>query len=248
MTPRIRRPALSALLAGALLAALTVGPSASARTAATPTRGGDIVIARTLDSTSMDNTSVFDNESIWVFENMLEPLYTVTPDGKDVKPWLATSYTLSKDKKTYVFQLRKGVKFHNGAEMTSADVKFSLDAARTTKGGWGYIDAAIASVTPKGKYAVVVKTKYPWAPLVADIALFSNAIVPKNYGGKTKKQFYTAPVAGCRQVPTGACRTASSSCRRSSWARSRSRRTARCHHHGAHGYFVLTTRRAWPLQ
>jgi peptide/nickel transport system substrate-binding protein len=195
MTPRTRFPALLALAGCAVLAALTLGPSASARsTAGTPTKGGDIVIARTLDSTSMDNTSVFDNESIWVFTNMLETLYTVAPDGKNVKPWLATSYTLSKDKKTYVFQLRKGVKFHNGGEMTSADVKFSLDAARTTKGGWGYIDAAIASVTPKGKYAVVIKTKYPWSPLVADIALFSNAIVPKNYGGKTKKQFYTAPV------------------------------------------------------
>jgi peptide/nickel transport system substrate-binding protein len=195
MSPRTRLSALLALMSCAVLAGLTLGSSASARsTAGTPTKGGDIVIARTLDSTSMDATSVFDNESIWVFTNMFETLYTVAPDGKNVKPWLATGYTLSKDKTTYVFQLRKGVKFHNGAEMTSADVKFSIDAARTTKDGWGYIDAAISSVTPKGKYAVVIKTKYPWSPLVADIALFSNAIVPKNYGGKTKKQFYTAPV------------------------------------------------------
>jgi peptide/nickel transport system substrate-binding protein len=197
MTPRTRLPALGALACAALLAALTIGPAASAKTAgsaATPTRGGDIVIARTLDSTSMDATSVFDNESIWVFEQTFEMLYTVTPNGKSVKPWLATSYDLSKDKKTYTFHLRHGVLFHNGNEMTSADVKFSLDAARTTKGGWGYIDAAIKSVTAKDKYTVVVKTKYQWAPLLADIALFSNAIIPKNYGGKTKKQFYTAPV------------------------------------------------------
>ena len=62
----------------------------------------------------MDATSVFDNESIWVFEQIFETLYTVTPDGKSVKPWLATSYDLSKDKLTYTFHLRKGVKFHNG--------------------------------------------------------------------------------------------------------------------------------------
>ena len=30
--------------------------------------------------------------------------------------------------------------------------------------------------------------------MVADIALFSNAIVPKGYDGKTKKEFYNAPV------------------------------------------------------
>jgi peptide/nickel transport system substrate-binding protein len=201
MTPRTRRPALLALVCGALLAALTIGPSASARTAAhatsaagTPVHGGDLVIARTQDSTSMDATSVFDNESIWVFEQIMEPLYTVTADGKNVKPWLATGYTLSKDKKTYTFQLRKGVLFHNGNEMTSADVVFSINAARNTKDGWGYIDTAIKSVAAKGKYQVVVTTKFQWAPLLADIALFSNAIVPKNYDGKTKAQFYTAPV------------------------------------------------------
>jgi peptide/nickel transport system substrate-binding protein len=195
MTRRTRFPALAALACGALLAALTIGPSASARSAAgTPVKGGDLIIARSQDSTDMDATAVFDNESIWVFEQMFEMLYTVTADGQGIKPWLATSYDLSKDKLSYTFHLRHGVLFHNGNEMTSADVKFSLDAARTTKGGWSFIDTAIKSVTVKDKYTVVVKTKYKWSPLVADLALFSNAIVPKGYDGKTKKAFYQAPV------------------------------------------------------
>src|SRR5664279_378132 len=161
---------------------------------ATPVRGGDLVIARQADSQTMDATNAFDNESIWVFEQLMEPLYAVTADGKGVKPWLATSYDLSKDKLTYTFHLRKGVLFHNGKEMTADDVKFSLDAARNPKAGWGYIDVAIKSVTAKDKYTVVVKTKYPWAPLISDIALFPNDIVPKNYGGETSKQFYTHPI------------------------------------------------------
>ena len=194
MTPRTRLPALLALAACSVVAALSFGSSASAQTKATPTPGGDVVIARTADSLSMDATAVFDNESIWVFEQMMETLYTVTADGKDVKPWLATSYELSADKTAYTFHLRKGVKFHTGKEMTADDVKFSIDAARTTKGGWSGIDIAIKSVTVKDKYTVVVKTKYKWSPMVADLALFSNAIVPKNYGGKTKKAFYDAPV------------------------------------------------------
>jgi peptide/nickel transport system substrate-binding protein len=195
MIRRARVPVLAALASAALLAALTIGPSASAHSAAgTPVKGGDLIIARSQDSTDMDATAVFDNESIWVFEQMFEMLYTVTPDGKDVKPWLATGYDLSKDKLTYTFHLRHGVLFHNGNEMTSADVKFSIDAARTTKGGWSGIDSAIKSVTAKDKYTVVIQTKYKWSPLVADIALFSNAIVPKGYDGKTKKAFYQAPV------------------------------------------------------
>ena len=95
MTRRTRLTALLALAGCAVLAALSFGSSASARSKATPVTGGDLIIARTADSSTMDATSAFDNEAIWVFEQIMEPLYTVTPDGKDVKPWLATSYTLS---------------------------------------------------------------------------------------------------------------------------------------------------------
>jgi peptide/nickel transport system substrate-binding protein len=183
-----------AAVAAVLLASGSASGSARRVSADTPQRGGDLVIARTADSQSMNNTTVFDNESIWVFEQMYEMLYTVSADGKSVKPWLATSYTLSKDKKTYTFQLRKGVKFSTGKPMTSADVKFSLDHARAAKGGWGYIDAAIKDVQTKGPYAVVIHTKYKWAPLVADIALFSNGIIPKDFGGTTEAAFYKHPV------------------------------------------------------
>jgi ABC-type transport system substrate-binding protein len=42
-------------------------------------------------------------------------------------PRLAQYWTISKDGRTYVFDLRPGVKFHNGDALTSEDVKFSLE-------------------------------------------------------------------------------------------------------------------------
>ena len=201
--PRWALPVALVLTATMVLAACggggssTVGSStAGAASAAegTPQPGGDLVIARTMDSSTMDKTAAFDNEAIWVFQQMFETLYVVTPDGKDVQPWLAESYDVSADKLTYTFHLRKGVKFHNGQEMTSADVKFSIDDAAATKDGWGYIDAAIKDVTAPDPDTVVITTKYPWAPLVADLALFSNAIVPKDYGGVAKAKFYENPI------------------------------------------------------
>lgn len=190
----------------AALAALTIamtGASAcssgttttSSSTPGTPSaKGGNLVIVRPGDSVSMDNTMVFSNASIWVFQQMLESLYEVTPDGKDVKPLLAQSHSLSKDKLTWTFKLRQGVTFSNGSPMTSADVKFSLDKARSTKGGWEFLDVAIKSVTAPDPSTVVITTKYPWAPLLADLANFSNAILPKDYAGKSKDEFYKAPV------------------------------------------------------
>jgi peptide/nickel transport system substrate-binding protein len=168
------------------------GTSAAASGAAV--RGGDLVIARTADSQSMNNTTVFDNESIWIFEQIFQTLYTVTPNGKGVQPMLATSYKVSADKKTYTFTLRSGVKFSTGQPMTSADVKFSIDQASAAEKGWGYINTAIKSVAAPTPSTVVVTLKYPWAPLLADLSLFSNGIVPANYGGKSETAFYNAPV------------------------------------------------------
>ncbi len=159
-----------------------------------PVHGGNLVIARTADSQSMNATTVFDNESIWIFEQIFQPLYTVSDNGKGVIPWLATGYTVSPDKKTYTFTLRPGVKFSNGKPMTSADVKFSIDQNRKATKGWAYLDTAIKSVQDPSPETVVINLKYPWAPLLADLSLFANGIVPNKYGGETEAQFYTHPI------------------------------------------------------
>jgi peptide/nickel transport system substrate-binding protein len=162
--------------------------------AAKPTRGGSITIARIEDSQSFDKTNVFQNESIWIAEQIMEPLYLAGNDGKTLRPWLAKSYTVSKDGKTYTFKLRPGVKFSNGKAMTSADVKFSIDDARVQKKGWGYLDAAIKNITTPNPSTVVFHLKHRWAPFLADIGLFANGIIPKNFGGESRAAFYKHPV------------------------------------------------------
>ena len=181
-----------------LLAGCSSGGNGSAGgttgTTGGPVHGGNLVFAAVQDARSMNNTTVFDNNSIWIFEQIFQPLYTVTNNGKGVMPWLATSYTMSADKKTYTFKLRPGVKFSNGKLMTSADVKFSIDQNRKATAGWAYLDTAIASVDDPSPETVVIHLKYPWAPLLADLSIFANGIVPNNYGGQTETQFYNAPI------------------------------------------------------
>ena len=160
-----------------------------------PRAGGDLVIARAADAISMNNTTTFDNNSIFIFEQIMEPLFTVTDDGADVKPWLASAYELSPDNLTYTIHLRQGVKFSDGSPLTAKDVKFSIDQdSKTAATGWGYINAAIKDVSVVDDATVKIVLKYPWAPFIADLSLFSNGIVPENYGGKSAEAFYEAPV------------------------------------------------------
>jgi peptide/nickel transport system substrate-binding protein len=170
------------------------GTSSSAGTSSGPVHGGNLVFAAVQDAQSMNNTTVFDNNSIWIFEQIYQPLYTVTNNGKGVMPWLATGYTVSPNKKTYTFTLRPGVKFSNGKPMTSADVKFSIDQNRKATQGWAYLDTAISAVDDPSPETVVIHLKFPWAPLLADLSIFANDIIPNNYDGQTEAQFYTHPI------------------------------------------------------
>jgi peptide/nickel transport system substrate-binding protein len=178
------------------LAACGGGASSSGASGATgpPKPGGSLTLVRSQDSVDFDKTMVFSNASIWVYNQIFEGLTIGSQDGQNVEPWLAESWTQSDDQLTWTFKLKQGVSFSNGTPMTSADVKFSIDEASSTTGGWEFINSAIDTVTTPDPATVVITTKYPWAPLLADLACPSNGIIPNNYGGKAKKDFYTAPV------------------------------------------------------
>jgi peptide/nickel transport system substrate-binding protein len=168
----------------------STGGSGTGGSAGAPVHGGNLVFAAVQDAQSMNATTVFDNNSIWILEQIFQPLYTVTNNGKGEMPWLATGYRSRLTRRPTPFTLRPGVKFSNGKPMTSADVKFSLDQNRKATKGWAYIDSAIKSVDDPSPETVVINLKYPWAPILADLSLFANGIVPDNYGGETEAAFY----------------------------------------------------------
>ena len=59
-----------------------------------------------------------------------ETLVFVNREDNTVKPWLASSYDISSDAKTFTFHLRNGVKWSDGQPFTSDDVVFTLDALK----------------------------------------------------------------------------------------------------------------------
>lgn len=63
-----------------------------------------------------------------VYANVMEGLTRIGPAG-EVLPALAESWDISDDGKIYTFKLRSGVKYHDGTDFGSEDVKFSLERA-----------------------------------------------------------------------------------------------------------------------
>jgi ABC-type transport system substrate-binding protein len=78
--------------------------------------------------------------SFAVLANVVEGLTAFDDDIKLV-PALAESWEQSADELTWTFHLRKGVKFSNGREMTSEDVKFSFDRILDPKIGSGRVNS-----------------------------------------------------------------------------------------------------------
>ncbi|MBN9060911.1 MAG: ABC transporter substrate-binding protein [Rhizobiales bacterium 65-9] len=120
-------------------------------------QGGDVVIAMTQAPPSLDPHASSAQVARNVNLHMFETLYARDENAKPV-PDLAEGATISPDGLTYVFALRKDVKFHNGKMMGSADVAASLERFR--KGGASAaLLAAIDSITASGPNEVTVKLK-----------------------------------------------------------------------------------------
>jgi hypothetical protein len=92
---------------------------------------------------------------------------------------LAESHAVSDKGLRHTITLRKGVKFHNGKEMTSADVVPSLRrwgrVASVGRTLWKYVEA----VEAKDPYTVVVSMKQPSASLIYGLSEPHAAIYPK---------------------------------------------------------------------
>ena len=118
---------LTALVSVFALAVLAFALPAGAQT---PRNGGELVFVVPSEPPSYD---AHQEETFGVIHPMAphySTLLKVDPlDKSGTKPVgdLAESWTISRDGLAYTFKIRKGVKFHDGSELTSKDVKASYD-------------------------------------------------------------------------------------------------------------------------
>ena len=141
-------------------------------------KGNTLIVARATDATGLDPHTQTAFASFRLLELIYEPLVNIDP-GLKVVPALAESWTFSDDAKTLTMKLRQGVKFHNGADFTSADVVATfnriLDEATAAAARANYL--SIASIDTPDDFTVVFNLSEPNVPFLAALATVNAAIV-----------------------------------------------------------------------
>lgn len=120
--------------------------------------------------------------------NAFDRLVQVEPGSNPPKivPMLAEKWNVSKDGKIFTFFLRKGVKFHNGEELTADDVLYTFDRVLNpatksfqtdlfdfVEGARERLDGKADSVSGfkvLDKYTFQITLKDPYAPFLASLA------------------------------------------------------------------------------
>ena len=160
------------------------GPSSSSSGPGAPKKGGTLILARAGEVTNLDPHKVPAFTSARVFELVYSYLMRLD-ENLAVQPDLAESLpTTSSDGKQVTVKIRKGVKFHNGDLLTSADVKYTFDriidpkTAAVARSFFGDVN----SVTAPDDSTVVFDLKTPNAALIAYMAHPNTGIVSKKVG------------------------------------------------------------------
>lgn len=153
----------------------------------TTTRGTAVREIRMIEGTQIKSlnpykgiTACEDNLRWLIFDMLVKMNYET---GR-VEPMLAERWEVKPDGLTWVFYLKKGVRFSDGTPFNAESVKFSLDTMIDPN--YGHVMAAQYSLIEKttiiDDYTVEVKTKTPFAALVLNLSKVNAAMVgPRSF-------------------------------------------------------------------
>ena len=171
-------PAALAVASAALLAACGGGGGGTSATAAgrvaadsaKPTRGGTIEYGHQQEPPCISGGWV---EQAYISRQTLESLVAQDKGGKIV-PWLATSWKVSTDQKTWTFHLKPGVKFTDGTPLDADAVKANFETWLNPKTINGTVAAYIGEYYQSSRavdaHTFELELKKPYSPLLSAIS------------------------------------------------------------------------------
>ncbi len=132
----------------------------------------DLRVATSSPPTSMDPHFYNAAANINIAEHIFEGLTRLDADSR-VVPGLAQSWRLVDDR-TWEFKLRPGIKFHDGSELTTEDVAWSLDRPATIVNSPGKLDIFTKQITGKkiiDKQTIQLMTATPYPLMPVDLVV-----------------------------------------------------------------------------
>lgn len=151
-----------------------------------------------------------ESEGVQVINALYDSLADFDPKTSELVPAVAESWESNDDGTVWTFKLRKGVKFHNGREVTAADFKYAweriVDPANKSTISYhlsaikGYDDMVagkakgLSGVVVKGDSTLEVTLSYPFGDFEYVVGHPSLGPVPKEEVDKDPKAFLDMPV------------------------------------------------------
>lgn len=137
-------------------------PSADVVTAAIETNPVSLDPRIATDALSLDVIGLLFNGLVRADEN-----FRIVPD-------LAERWE-HPDERTYIFHLRRGVRFHHGRELTAEDVRFTFESLRTVGSAHAAILRELQEIEVLDRHQVAFHLKRPFAPILYYVTI---GIVP----------------------------------------------------------------------
>lgn len=153
--------------------------------------GGQVIVAIPQDLDYLDLHLAEAAGTREVMFNIFEGLLKVNTEG-GLNPAIAESYEISEDGLTYTFKIRKGVKFHNGKELTAKDVVYSYSKLAGLETGEPLSSSfsSVEKIESPDDYTVVITLK---ENTVGFLTAVTAAIIPENYEDSNTKPIGTGP-------------------------------------------------------
>ena len=189
--------AISVASASAINSENTAQPGQEVNDAGAPKDGGTLHIGMSADPLCLDPHQISSDVEQLIGNIQFDNLTFLGKDGLP-QPWLATSWTISPNGKTYVFQLKKGVTFADGAAFNAAAVvaNFNQMLAPATRSALAgpYIEP-VQSTKILGPYTLQVNLSYAYSPFLYVLAQgWLGMESPKSLAADTPAQLCQHPV------------------------------------------------------
>ena len=168
--------------------------------ASTAFAAGTLRYATVGEPPSLDQHVVTSDLSTTIAHHMFEGLYTFDASNSPV-PLLAESDRLEDDGRTIVITLRKDVTFHNGTDMTSADVVASLKRWGEFGSRGSLLFSNVESIEATGDHEVTLRLSQPFGPWKNLLAFINGG--PAIYPASVMEGAGKEPIAPENYIGTG---------------------------------------------